>query len=146
MEWESVVGCNVNVCRENQYGAWLVIFREDIAEEVTSETVKAKKELIDQEKAENIKTFIQRQSDMFEKLKMASVTGVRKQITQTTLIWLFGALHSGLYLQFSPGIGPAKVNSDLLAVKSNGCFPFFLLPGLFQMLTTAFIVKFQPRF
>lgn len=83
---------------------------------------------------------------MFEKLKMASVTGVREQITQTTLIWLFSALQSGSYLQFSPGIGPAKVNSDLLAVKSNGCFPFFLLPGLFQILTTPFIVKLQPQF
>lgn len=81
-----MVGCNVNVCRKIQYGAWLVIFREDIAEEVTSETIKPKKELTDQEKAENIKTFIQRQPDMFEKLKMASVTGVRKQIPQTTLI------------------------------------------------------------
>ena len=68
------------------------------------------------------------------------------QITQTMPIWLFSALQSGLYLQFSPGTGPAKVNSDLLAVKSSGCFLFFVLPGLFQILTTPFIAKLQPQF
>ena len=40
--WTENQWCNENVCRKIQYGAWLVMFREGIAEEVTSETVKSK--------------------------------------------------------------------------------------------------------
>ena len=39
--WTENQWCNENVCRKIQYGAWLVMFREGIAEEVTSEMVKS---------------------------------------------------------------------------------------------------------
>lgn len=72
---------------------------------------------------------------MFEKLKKASVAWVREQNTQTTLILLFSSLQPGFHLQFSTELVPAKVNSDLPAVKSNGCFAFFILRGLFPILS-----------
>lgn len=58
-----------NMYREIQYGAWHVVFREDLAEEVTSERIKFKKQLTNKEKGENIKTFIQSEFDIFKNRK-----------------------------------------------------------------------------
>lgn len=120
--------------RMTKYSAWHVVFRKDLADE----KIKSKKELTDKEKGENLETFIQKEPDMFEKLKKASVTGVREQITHSIL-------QSGFYLEFSLGIASAKVNSDLRAVKSSGCFSFFLL-GIFPVITTSSSMKHLPSF
>lgn len=60
--------------REIQYGAWHVVFREDLAEEVTSERIKFKKQLTNKEKGENIKTFIQSEFDIFKNRKKKKKT------------------------------------------------------------------------
>lgn len=72
------------------------MFREDLAEEVKSETIKPKKESTIG-KGENIKALIQRENDMFEKLIKATVAGVGEESTQT-LVLLFSALQSGFCL------------------------------------------------
>lgn len=77
---------------------------------------------------------------MFEKVVKATVAGVGEESTQT-LVLLFAIW---LLLWLSTATAPAKVSSDLLAVKSNGCFSFFILLGLFPSLNTPSNMKLLP--